>query len=192
MLQDYEITNLTNLKPNKRMERVMAVVEFILVLFLIHSALLLFTGQAEQEAEIRFRILSHSNAPADQKLKEEIRLAIEPMIHQAMAQAESKAEIVDNLKAIEASVLETARSMAGGQDVSFERTAALFPPKRSGLVITPQAPYDAYILTIGSGRGDNWWCSLFPRVCFPDKDVDKKEDEKVTFFIWEWIKSLFD
>ncbi|MFC5604889.1 stage II sporulation protein R [Sporosarcina koreensis] len=192
MLQDYEITNLTNLKPNKWMDRLMVVIEFILVLFLIQSALMLFTGQAGQEDEIRFRILSHSNAPADQKLKEEIRHAIEPMINQAISRAESKAEIVDNLKAIEATVLATAKSMADGQDVSFERTAALFPPKRSGLVITPQAPYDAYILTIGSGRGDNWWCSLFPRVCFPDKDVDKKEDEKVTFFIWEWIKSLFD
>lgn len=189
MLQDYEIMNL---KPNKRVERWMAVVEFILVLFLIQSALLLFTGQAEQEEEIRFRILSHSNAPADQKLKEEIRLAIEPMIHEAMSQAESKSEIVNNLKAIEATVLQTAESLADGQEVRFERTAALFPPKRSGLVITPQAPYDAYILTIGSGRGDNWWCSLFPRVCFPDKDVEKEEDEKVTFFIWEWIKSLFD
>ncbi|WP_262174361.1 stage II sporulation protein R [Saccharococcus sp. Marseille-Q5394] len=189
MLQDYEIMNL---KPNKRMDRVMAVVEFILVLFLIQSALLLFTGQAEQEEEIRFRILAHSNAPADQNLKEEIRLVIEPMINQAISQAESKTEIADNLKAIEATVLQTAQSMAGGQDVSFERTAALFPPKRSGLVITPQAPYDAYILKIGSGRGDNWWCSLFPRVCFPDKDVEESDDEKVTFFIWEWIKSLFE
>ncbi|MCM3636470.1 stage II sporulation protein R [Sporosarcina luteola] len=189
MLQDYEIMNL---KPNKRMDRLMAVVEFILVLFLIQSALLLFTGQAEQEEEIRFRILAHSNAPADQNLKEEIRLVIEPMINQAISQAESKSEIVDNLKAIEATVLQIAQSMADGQDVSFERTAALFPPKRSGLVITPQAPYDAYILKIGSGRGDNWWCSLFPRVCFPDKDVEESDDEKVTFFVWEWIKSLFE
>ncbi|WP_432363678.1 stage II sporulation protein R [Sporosarcina sp. UB5] len=189
MLQDYEITNL---KQNNRIDRFMAVVEFILVLFLIQSALLLFTGQVEQEEEIRFRILSHSNAPADQKVKEEIRLVIEPMINEAISQAASKSEIVDNLKAIESTILQTAQSMAGGQDVSFDRTAALFPPKRSGFVITPQAPYDAYILKIGSGRGDNWWCSLFPRVCFPEKNVDKDEEEKVTFFVWEWIKSLFD
>ena len=188
MLQDYEIINQSTGRTN----RLITVVEFILVLFIIQSALMLFTGQAEQEEEIRFRILSHSNAPADQQLKEEIRLVIEPMIHQAIAQAESKSEIVKNLEALEATILQTAKSMADGQDVSFERTAALFPPKRSGFVISPQAPYDAYILTIGSGRGDNWWCSLFPRVCFPDKDVEKQEEEKVTFFIWEWIKSWFD
>lgn len=188
MLQDYEIIT----QSTRQTSRLMAVVEFILVLFIIQSALMLFTGQAEQEEEIRFRILSHSNTTVDQQLKEEIRLVIEPMIHQAMSEATSKAEIVENLEALEATILQTATSMADGQDVKFERTAALFPPKRSGFVISPQAPYDAYILTIGSGRGDNWWCSLFPKVCFPDKEVEKQEEEKVTFFIWEWIKSWFD
>ena len=59
--------------------------------------------------------------------------------------------------------------------MTLERTEALFPPKRSGFIIHPQAEYDAYILTIGSGRGDNWWCSLFPKVCFPEE----KESERM-------------
>lgn len=191
MLQDYEIIKTTT----KNTDRIMAVAEFILVLFLIQSALMLFTGQVEQEESFRFRILAHSNTSADQKLKEEIQQEIEPFIHNAVSQAQSQAEIVDNLEAIEETIIQIAQSLADGQEVSLERKAALFPPKRSGLVITPQAPYDAYILTIGSGRGDNWWCSLFPRVCFPDQDVEKADDvdnDKVTFFIWEWIKSLFD
>ena len=194
MLQDYEIIKQTT-KNTDRANRIIAIAEFILVLFLIQSALMLFTGQVEQEESYRFRILAHSNTSADQKLKEEIQQEIEPFIHNAVSQAQSQSEIVDNLEAIEETIIQIAQSLAGGQEVSLERKAALFPPKRSGLVITPQAPYDAYILTIGSGRGDNWWCSLFPRVCFPEQDVEKADDvdnEKVTFFIWEWIKSLFD
>jgi len=50
-------------------------------------------------------------------------------------------------------------------------------------------------VTIGSGRGDNWWCALFPKVCFPEEqqaEVEVEvEDEEVTFFVWEWIKGLF-
>ena len=62
---------------------------------------------------------------------------------------------------------------------TLERTEALFPPKRSGLYIHPQAVYDAYILTIGSGRGDNWWCALFPKVCYPDeKDANVEKQAK--------------
>src|SRR4051794_5329587 len=98
MLQDYEIIT----SSTRRTNGLMTVVEFILVLFLIQSALMLFSGQAEQEEEIRFRILSHSNAPSDQQLKEEIRLVIEPIINQAISQAESKSEIVENLEALEA------------------------------------------------------------------------------------------
>ncbi|MDN4606009.1 stage II sporulation protein R [Sporosarcina highlanderae] len=196
MLQDYEITKPT-FKSTKRTDKIMAIVEFILVLFLIQSALLLFTGKVEEEESFRFRILSHSNAPADQQLKQAIQQEIEPLIHNAISQSATKEEIVDNLEAIEDTIIHIAKTIAGGQEVSLERKAALFPPKRSGLFITPQAPYDAYILTIGSGRGDNWWCSLFPRVCFPDKPdqsvetVKEAEEEKVTFFVWEWIKSLF-
>ncbi|MBO1912594.1 stage II sporulation protein R, partial [Microvirga sp. 3-52] len=65
--------------------------------------------------------------------------------------------------------------------------------KRSGFVIHPQSEYDAYLLTIGSGRGDNWWCALFPKICFVDEaeKKEKKEEEKVTFFVWEWITGLF-
>ncbi|WOV87989.1 stage II sporulation protein R [Sporosarcina oncorhynchi] len=196
MIQDYEIT-IRDRKVSERMRKGMAIVEFVLVLFIIQSALLLLMDRPiEQEAEIRFRVLAHSNTTADQKLKEAIQREIAPLINSAVNQAESKSDIVNNLKNVESTILSIAQTMAGDQEVQFERKAALFPAKRSGFVITPQAPYDAYILTIGSGRGDNWWCGLFPRVCFPDKTVDKieetpVEDEKVTFFVWEWIKSWF-
>ncbi|WP_339251956.1 stage II sporulation protein R [Sporosarcina sp. FSL W8-0480] len=193
MLQDYEINNYT-LQSTRRTGKLMLVLEFILVLFVIQSALMLFTGKVEQEESFRFRILANSNTPNDQQLKLAIQQEIEPLIHKAISQSASKTEIVDNLEAIEESIIHIASRIAGGQEVTLERKAALFPPKRSGLFITPQAPYDAYILTIGSGRGDNWWCSLFPRVCFPDKEVEtvkEVEEEKVTFFVWEWIKSWF-
>ena len=72
--------------------------------------------------------------------------------------------------ALESEILEIANSMSNGATISLERKEALFPPKRSGLFISPQATYDAYILTIGSGRGDNWWCAMFPKICFPDKE----------------------
>lgn len=194
MLQDYEISNLHT--RTKRMGKVVAVVEFMLILFLIQSALMLFIQpQPEQAEEIRFRVVAHSNTPADQQLKESIQQAIAPLIHNAVSQATSNADIVDNLEEVDEEIYRIALQMADGQDVQFERKATLFPPKRSGLVITPQAPYDAYVLTIGSGRGDNWWCGLFPNVCFPEQETEKKADEekeeKVTFFIWEWIKSLF-
>ncbi|MFJ7934300.1 stage II sporulation protein R [Sporosarcina sp. NPDC096371] len=184
MLTDYEIIRKTTI-----FNKVMPYIEFIIVLIIIQSIMTLFSvGQAEDEP-IRFRMLAHSNAPVDQQVKMDIQQKIEPLINKAVTSSLSEQELLDNLVALESTIVETANALSNGQTISLERKKALFPAKRSGFVIHPQGNYDAYILTIGSGRGDNWWCSIFPKICFPDKD--EESEEKVTFFIWEWIKGLF-
>ena len=189
MLQDYEIK-----RKIPKIERVMPYIEFVLILIVIQCILGFFTGTEKsiEEETIRFRILANSNTAADQLIKEEIQLQIEPLIKNAVVNSQSKEELGDNLAALEPTLLGIATSIAGENTVTLERKEALFPAKRSGFVILPQADYDAYILTIGSGRGDNWWCALFPKICFPDEvEAEAEEEEKVTFFVWEWIKGLF-
>lgn len=184
MLPDYEIKRTTT-----KIDKVIPFIEFVIVLIIIQSIIMLFTGNEAEDEAIRFRLLAHSDAAVDQQVKLAIQREIEPLIGAAVASSQSKDELGDNLAALESTILDIAQSMSNGRTVTLERMEALFPPKRSGLVIHPQAAYDAYILTIGSGRGDNWWCALFPKVCFPDKE--EKSEEKVNFFIWEWIKGLF-
>lgn len=183
MLPDYEIKRTTTI------EKIIPYIEFILVLIILQAILMLFSVTQSSEEVIRFRLLAHSNAPADQQVKEEIQQVIQPLIEDAVATARSTREIEENLVELEETITEIARTLSGGASIMLERKEALFPPKRSGFFIHPEAAYDAYILTIGSGRGDNWWCAIFPKVCFPDKE--ENEDEKVTFFIWEWIKDIF-
>lgn len=184
MLQDYEI-----IRTKSKTGKWLPYIEFVLILIILHSALALFMGEGEEEASIRFRLLAHSNTEADQAVKSEIQREIEPLIQEAVSTSQTVDELGKNLEALEGKIKEIAHSIAKDVPVTLERTDALFPAKRAGFVIHPQAKYDAYILTIGSGRGDNWWCSLFPKVCFQDKQ--EESEEKVTFFIWEWLKGLF-
>lgn len=186
MLPDYEIK-----RTGRKTEKLMPFIEFALILIILQSAIALFTG-AQTESAIQFRLLAHSNTATDQLVKQEIQEAIAPLIENAITISNSADEIGENLGVIEPEIIDIASSIAKDQTITLERKVALIPPKRSGLVIQPQATYDAYILTIGSGRGDNWWCSLFPNICFPDKEEEaEQEEEKVTFFLWEWIKDLF-
>ncbi|MFS0575892.1 stage II sporulation protein R [Sporosarcina sp. 179-K 3D1 HS] len=184
MLPDYVIT-----RKKPIVDKILPFIEMILLLIIVQAVVTLLTMAPEEEETIRFRVLAHSDAPSDQQIKEDIQQEIAPMIEKALATSGSKAELVDNLKALEPAIIAAANGLSDGRAVSLMRTDALFPPKRSGYFIHPQARYDAYVLTIGSGRGDNWWCALFPKICFPDKE--EAEDEKVVFFIWEWIKKLF-
>lgn len=184
MLQDYE-----NKPKSTILEKILPYIELALILIIIQSVILLFAGGQSEEEELRFRLLANSNAPADQQMKKEIQQEIEPLIENAVNHSQSTQELVENLALVEPKIIEIATSISGGMPVTLKRTNALFPAKRSGFVIHPQATYDAYIMTIGSGRGDNWWCAMFPKVCFVDEN--EKSDKKSTFFIWEWIKSLF-
>lgn len=180
MLQDYEI--------KKRQNKTIIVLEFILLLILFQSAILLFSGASTEEA-IQFRIIANSNTKADQLEKERVYEAVYPLLEQAIETTESNEELIDALGKLEPMITAQATSIVQDKAVKFGREYALIPPKRSGFTIQPQAHYDAYVLTIGQGRGDNWWCSLFPNVCFPEEEAE--EEEQVTFFLWEWIKSLF-
>ena len=183
MLQDYEIK-----RTGQKTDKLMPIIEFALILIILQSAIALFAGGQTEEA-IQFRLLAHSNTTADQLVKTEIQQQIAPLIEHAFNSSNSNDELESRLIALEPQIIEIASSIEKTQPITLERKDALIPPKRSGFAIQPQAAYDAYILTIGSGRGDNWWCSLFPNICFPEKK--EKEEEKVTFFVWEWIKGLF-
>ena len=58
-----------------------------------------------------------------------------------------------------------------------------FPDKIYGDYVFPQGTYEAYRVIIGSGEGQNWWCVMFPPLCFVDESkniVDtKKLDENI-------------
>lgn len=187
MLQDYEMK-----RTKSRFEKWVPFIELLLAVIFIQSLVLFVTAAQPEEETIRFRLLAHSNAPADQFIKMEIQHAIEPLIEQATHGSSTKEELGNQLALVENEILRRAKMHAGTQEVTLVRQAALFPPKRSGLFIQPQSTYDAYILTIGSGRGDNWWCAVFPKVCFGDNETAEveKEEEEVTFFLWEWIKGI--
>src|SRR5690625_2377140 len=178
MLPDYEI-----IKPNQTKHKLVAFFEFVLILIIIQSAIFLLTGAKHEEA-IQFRVLAHSNTVKDQLQKQEVQEGIAPLIHNAIETSSSNDELGDKLRALEPTMIEIASAVVQDKEITLERKNALIPPKRSGFYIQPQAHYDAYILTIGSGRGDNWWCSLFPNVCFPENEEksEEKEEEKVTFF----------
>lgn len=187
MLQDYPI----NQQPTKT-SKLLATIEFLLILLAIQAVLLVFGQQTDASDATQFRILANSNTAADQQVKRDVQQKIAPLLAEAINESANPQQIAQRLRTIEPALLAIAQAQAKDAHVTIEHGAALIPPKRIGFFIQSQDVRDAYVVKIGAGKGDNWWCSLFPNVCFPEEStMAETEEEPVKFFIWEWIKSLF-
>jgi stage II sporulation protein R len=172
-------------------------------------------NEVSQEEAVRLRILANSDSVRDQALKREIRdevnAAITEMVLGVGDLEEGKAMIEDNLAKIEDIVERELAKM--GMDQSFEVSFSEveFPTKLYGNIVYPAGLYDAVLITLGEGKGENWWCVLFPPLCFLDMangdavaadaeaeeeveqtDEDDMEEVEVKFFVVEIFSKIKD
>ena len=63
-------------------------------------------------------------------------------------------------------------------DVKIELGYENFPEKSYGNITLPQGKYEAFRIIIGNGKGHNWWCVMFPPLCFTDVTKGQVEEEK--------------
>ncbi|OIJ21805.1 stage II sporulation protein R [Anaerobacillus alkalidiazotrophicus] len=161
---------------------------------------------------IRLRILANSDSPKDQWLKREIRDQVNMEITEWVTELESiddaRGVIRTQLDRIEEIVqLELTRiGITDSFTVEFDEVQ--FPTKLYGNTLYPAGLYEAILITIGEGKGENWWCVLFPPLCFIDfangdavegdgakEQSSENEDEvEVRFFVFDLftkVKNIF-
>ncbi|WP_100374193.1 stage II sporulation protein R [Bacillus sp. FJAT-45037] len=162
-----------------------------------------------QDEAIRLRILANSDAVSDQILKREIRdevnAAITEWVTGLIDLEDAKVEIRQQLPEIEQIVQEKLSKQGINQDFTVTFDAVQFPTKLYGNLVYPAGMYDAVLITLGEGKGENWWCVLFPPLCFLDMangeaveastgtEIEQTEEEvEVTFFVMELFSSLIE
>lgn len=121
---------------------------------------------------IRFHVIANSDSTEDQNLKLKVRdailNAIGPELEKSGSKSESESIIKDNLSSIK-SIAEKEIKKSGksyGVDVCLGKS--VFPAKMYSSIVLPAGEYDALKVTIGKGEGKNWWCVMFPPLCFID------------------------
>lgn len=133
---------------------------------------LALAGQSIPDESIRLRILANSDSPADQLLKRKVRDAVIEQINKWVSEPDdirqARAVIEANIPEIEQLVQRTLHVY--GYDYSFtvELDRVDFPTKLYGNQVYPAGKYEALRISIGEGEGQNWWCVLFPPLCFVD------------------------
>jgi len=119
---------------------------------------------------IRFHVIPNSNAEADQVLKLRVRDAVvrylTPEVQDVQDVREARRIVLNDLDRIRA--IARREVQAAGKDYPVQVTFGryYFPVRTYGSLKVPEGDYQAVRIVIGEGKGQNWWCVLFPPLCF--------------------------
>ncbi|WP_173918566.1 stage II sporulation protein R [Halobacillus sp. Marseille-Q1614] len=196
----------------------------ILIIFITVTSLLYGTPEEKvsgaeyqviPDEAIRLRILADSNDDAAQALKREVRDRVNAEITtwvESLTSIEAARILIQSrLGEIEEIVGETVADYGVKQSYQVDYGKSVkFPTKMYGSYIYPAGEYEAILITIGEGEGDNWWCVLFPPLCFLDfsngasvaeaaetedskeePEVQEQQEEEVEFFLVKLWNKLF-
>ena len=143
-----------------------------------------------QDKLIRFHVIANSDTDEDQNLKLKVRDKVVEALSEKLSNVNSLEEAENVLKENIDYVDEIAKEVIEENNYTYEVNTMLsyenFPDKVYGDYIFPQGNYEAFRVIIGEGKGQNWWCVMFPSLCFVDEsksDVDstklKEEIENI-------------
>jgi len=138
---------------------------------------------------IRFHIRANSDSDADQALKMLVKNAVIDALHDGLAAStsldETRAYIAENLETVKLTAEEVIAQNGYSYPVSVCLCHDYFPTKIYGDVTLPPGIYEALRVDIGAAVGHNWWCVMFPPLCFVDvteaqiPDSDKQQLKNV-------------
>lgn len=139
---------------------------------------------------VRFHVVAKSDQSADQELKLKVRDAVldylRPNLEGVQDQQEAAVIIQDKLPQIEEVAVQTLRINGCSDQVQVYYGDYDFPVRVYGPLTFPEGRYQSLRIVLGEGEGKNWWCCLFPPLCFVDitnsaqqLQEDKKPDSDV-------------
>lgn len=172
------------------------------------NAALEYDYQVIPDNAIRLRILANSDSEKDQDLKLLVRDRVNEEVTEWIKHMTNKGEArqliesrISEIEKIVGDVVEEEGAEYGyaveyGENVTF-------PEKVYGSFVYPAGEYEAILITIGEGKGENWWCVVFPPLCYVDfgtsvseeetqeaqepEEQEKEEEVEIKFFLFEWL-----
>lgn len=155
---------------------------FFLLICVVSTGVIGYRGRSVQPADaiqkgiasriIRFHVRANSDTAQDQALKLAVKDAVVTYLRPLLAKSESVEEsrqiLANRAEEIKNVAQETLCSMGSSQTVQVYFENSYFPMKSYGDVTFPPGVYEAFRIDIGESAGKNWWCVLYPPLCFVD------------------------
>ena len=124
------------------------------------------------KSALRLRIIANSDSTGDQAVKREVRDAVVIQVAKLVAGVKTASEARQRVEAALPQLRQTALRVTRTDGYRYPVTANVgtvpFPTKVYGNMVYPAGNYEALRIVLGTGQGQNWWCVLFPPLCFVD------------------------
>ena len=124
------------------------------------------------DSVFRLHVIANSNSEDDQALKYEVRDNLLKYMNNICKDCTSKEEAInivsEHQEEFKEIALKTIKNEGYSYDVKIEIGNFEFPTKQYGDISLPAGFYDALKVEIGKAEGRNWWCVMFPSLCFVD------------------------
>ena len=146
--------------------------KIIIILFIITS-IYLFNNKEDiiiPNDAVRFRIIANSNSLDDQALKKTIK---NDLINNIFPNIKTKEDIINNISNIDNSI----KKYNIDYDISYGMNH--FPEKEYKGIKYPEGNYESLVITLDKGLGDNYWCVMYPPLCFIEENNTNNIEYKV-------------
>lgn len=162
-----------NNKKNPKIGRLLT----ITFLILIYTTICAFSYVQAVSTDIsnsvfRLHVIANSNSNEDQSLKYKVRDNLLEYMNNICSNCSSKEEsielVTEHQEEFKQVALETIKNEGYSYDVKINIGNFEFPTKQYGDISLPAGYYDALRVEIGKAEGRNWWCVMFPSLCFID------------------------
>lgn len=152
---------------------------FLVVVFVIAGwGLLIWQGRQTAQVIatngdlIRLHVLANSDDAFDQELKLKVRDGVIAYLAPYLGEVESADDARDIIAVHKPNIISTAQEVVNKNGATYvvqmQTGMFPFPVKSYGTIVLPAGKYEAVRILLGQAEGKNWWCVLFPPLCFVD------------------------
>ena len=165
------------------MKKIIIILSIIILLLVINKS-----SNRIPNDSIRFRVIANSNDYNSQEIKKKVVDNLKSNLintNKFTNIVETREFLKENLPLYTKIVDKTLKDNNYNEDFHINYGKNYFPEKTYNNEIYPEGEYESLVITLGEGEGDNFWCVLFPPLCF-----EEKTDYKYKSFIKEIINKF--
>ena len=167
----------------------------IIVLLSVLSIIYIMNFNKEEkiipDEAIRFRIIASSNTIYDQNVKIQVRNVLENEIFKLIGDSDSIEKTRKILNEHKEELYEITSNKL--KELNYDKEFTIdygynyFPEKKYKGIVYKAGNYESLVVTLGDGKGDNFWCVLFPPLCLMEENDESVSEPKYKFFVKELI-----